>query len=445
MSNKQQNERFVNPYNFVPLENKCDKDGNRIVGPLTGKIECTLETLTPVFIPDSQDKGAFFHYPEDEKPVIPGSEIRGTIRSVFEAAFNGCLSQVNEEPSYSPLFKRTSEGTIKKINNEFVLENNKNKLTSKTVDRLKRKSTALTLKDLDQQLPLKVRFIDNPNGEVKYILPSNIKEKFEYPLEEILIEQGNYEPCKCKQNICPACHLFGFVSGEEMQASRVRFGDAIFNDKQINNLKPIKLPRLAQPNPTIAKLYTEIPADIVNEKYPKWGYNFIKQKKAKKPLNMDKIKIKGRKFYWHQVVKQNNDGSPSKTSKSIIKPLTKGSKATFTVYFEQLTEEELKELCWTLDFDIEQSYAHKIGHAKPFGFGSVRIKINTLKLRSIDKKEGYDLSERDRVLYKLNNEANSINKDLLTILKYPFPKPNVTFGYRKTVPSIQQVIEENQS
>lgn len=89
MRNKQYGDRFVNPYNFVPSEGECDKK-KRETGILTGKITCTIETLTPLFIPDSQNKEKFFHYPDDEKPVIPGSEIRGTIRSVFETAFKGC-------------------------------------------------------------------------------------------------------------------------------------------------------------------------------------------------------------------------------------------------------------------------------------------------------------------------------------------------------------------
>jgi len=38
----------------------------------------------------------FFHYPDDERPVIPGSSLKGMVRSVAEAACNGCLSILNE-------------------------------------------------------------------------------------------------------------------------------------------------------------------------------------------------------------------------------------------------------------------------------------------------------------------------------------------------------------
>ncbi|THF84696.1 RAMP superfamily CRISPR-associated protein [Cohnella fermenti] len=115
---------FVNPYNFVPFEGKCRRSPLQKGGTgdktLTGYIQCELTTLTPIFIPNtSNDKalhkeveqeGAsydFYSYADlgtDNKgaandryqqPVIPGSELRGVIRSVHEAAFNGCMSSVD--------------------------------------------------------------------------------------------------------------------------------------------------------------------------------------------------------------------------------------------------------------------------------------------------------------------------------------------------------------
>jgi len=122
---KEDKQRFVNPYNFVPLEGHCHKDApaHANTGPLlTGYVECTLKTLTPLIIPNTSNAAAlhradekveagnsydFFSYVnlasggkgaangKYERPVIPGSELRGVIRSVYEAAFNGCLSTVD--------------------------------------------------------------------------------------------------------------------------------------------------------------------------------------------------------------------------------------------------------------------------------------------------------------------------------------------------------------
>ena len=119
--------RFVNPYNFVrlssgPVARASTDEGGR----LWGRISCTLRTRTPLGMPDAGSKQAgskqagskqagseqagseqagspefwpFFraNYGErGEQLAIPGSEIRGVIRSAFEALDNACLSVNND-------------------------------------------------------------------------------------------------------------------------------------------------------------------------------------------------------------------------------------------------------------------------------------------------------------------------------------------------------------
>lgn len=128
---------FINPYNFVPLaENepsrgKCREEiaGKRY----TGKIQYRIETLSPLFVPNTSNdrilgvKGEsdsgdeyhksydFFSYHDLSKdtdpnayyePVLPGSELRGMVRSVYESMTNSCLSAVDEDVVLS---KRTVE------------------------------------------------------------------------------------------------------------------------------------------------------------------------------------------------------------------------------------------------------------------------------------------------------------------------------------------------
>jgi len=138
--------KFVNPYHFIPLDEHCNKgfdylEQRKEKGNLTGWLECRLKTLSPVFIPNTsnvhEEKGEkhsdvfpkpapkdgkkitvnsydFFSYTDLSKlkgkeleapkqPVIPGSEIRGVIRSAFEAVTNSCLSTIDDE---QPLYKR---------------------------------------------------------------------------------------------------------------------------------------------------------------------------------------------------------------------------------------------------------------------------------------------------------------------------------------------------
>lgn len=123
------NTAFVNPYNFVKkdreeLERKAfglPEAHERF----TGVIECTLKTETPIFIPNttsvndqtsdvfnmrdnneniiqSYDFFSYTHigdrqHPEPAEPVIPGSSIRGVVRSVFETVTNSCYSTTDDE------------------------------------------------------------------------------------------------------------------------------------------------------------------------------------------------------------------------------------------------------------------------------------------------------------------------------------------------------------
>ena len=126
---------FINPYNFVPLEKEPPERGKiPAEGELyTGRIEYTIKTLSPLFIPNTSNDRAlgvkgkndtpetyhksydFFSYHDLSKnatpdtcyePVLPGSEIRGMVRSVYEAMTNSCLSAVEEDVTLS---KRTPE------------------------------------------------------------------------------------------------------------------------------------------------------------------------------------------------------------------------------------------------------------------------------------------------------------------------------------------------
>ena len=126
---------FINPYNFVSLGPSCPRkswdeyrqDNDNTL--LTGYLICRLYPRTPVFIPNTTQKRAFadevkkmvgsekefndcysydfFSYEDlsaktdgspaspPPVPIIPGSEIRGVIRSVYETITDSCLSTTN--------------------------------------------------------------------------------------------------------------------------------------------------------------------------------------------------------------------------------------------------------------------------------------------------------------------------------------------------------------
>ncbi|MFR5400864.1 MAG: RAMP superfamily CRISPR-associated protein [Lachnospira sp.] len=120
---------FLNPYNFIELpehKRKQYEDTDRH----TGVIEYSITTKTPLFIPNTSTNKAFkisdekeFSDPEKvhhsydfysytlmkqeqryddvyHQPVIPGSEVRGMIRNLYETLTDSCMSglTVNEIP-----------------------------------------------------------------------------------------------------------------------------------------------------------------------------------------------------------------------------------------------------------------------------------------------------------------------------------------------------------
>ena len=121
------NHHFINPYNFIPLGK--EKAGvSADVKTYTGVISYSILTKTPLFIPNTSNDDAFHKNMTDHKsydffsyknlsgiedssnayyePMIPGSEIRGMLRSNYEALTNSCLSSLDTD---SLLSKRTNE------------------------------------------------------------------------------------------------------------------------------------------------------------------------------------------------------------------------------------------------------------------------------------------------------------------------------------------------
>ncbi|MBN2982168.1 MULTISPECIES: TIGR03986 family type III CRISPR-associated RAMP protein [Cohnella] len=134
------NESFVNPYTFIPLGDECTRM-NPEHGTLSGYIECELTPHTPLIIPNTSgpksETNPFYNFygyrnleagqdkEEYYPPVVPGSEIRGAIRSVHEAATNSCMSVVNTDPE-DYLFRRSGIprnkfGILKFIDGDWVL------------------------------------------------------------------------------------------------------------------------------------------------------------------------------------------------------------------------------------------------------------------------------------------------------------------------------------
>ncbi|MEO1389807.1 MAG: TIGR03986 family CRISPR-associated RAMP protein [Cyanobacteria bacterium J06634_6] len=141
-----ENQRAFAPYNFValpeqvvPAPTPLPRRDRYHLKQLTGKLSCTLTTESPLYIrggftpsdfakhgdqPSSVDylsnthkvdeearkhRAAFFAYPQSNRPTIPGSSLRGMLRSLVEIASYGKIDKVaNTELIYRALGDQSS-------------------------------------------------------------------------------------------------------------------------------------------------------------------------------------------------------------------------------------------------------------------------------------------------------------------------------------------------
>ena len=119
------------PYNFTPLPEKVVLAADDLPGHdqyhdsrLTGRIECELETCSPTYIRgvltpaeyrefgekrseelsdnEKQQRAGFFSVDANrQKPVIPGSSLRGMIRNIMEIITFSRMRWVGKEPTFT--------------------------------------------------------------------------------------------------------------------------------------------------------------------------------------------------------------------------------------------------------------------------------------------------------------------------------------------------------
>jgi CRISPR-associated protein (TIGR03986 family) len=530
---------FVNPYNFVSLPGGCGKTvdafANLRGGEYSGVIYCELETLTPLCIPNTTTNKAFpfsttvtdrrgsrktftgnaydfFSY-EDlsgvgdctqrfARPIVPGSSIRGAVRSAFEAVTNSCLSTCDDEDltlhrrstvpksSYGILAKTesgyelfsaekvmlntgkyyekphtygvpvdrhsyqiriggadiTTGGTVYIKYKQagapyttsrgyrtalygvlsisprpqagyqpgilFLGEKFQNKHHDAVFVKSPAKPKPVSGEDYERFFTVWEQYQhDSPGsyphyitlpeipvyissvGDTLYLAPACVsKEVFDAKLSTLL---GEHSPClSAKEKVCPACALFGLVSRDTdgALASRVMFKDAVpvnFNPDNPSDFyeKPRQLPILGTPRVSATEFYTE---DYRN-KFKIWNYDYgisHGDKRGGGKAEHFVPKLRGRKFYWHskELTPHGKEDRADLTAK--VRAVKPGKSFKFEIAFDRLTKEELDTLLWTLTFgdnggsapaasgsSPEPCRAHKLGHGKPIGYGSVIYRV----------------------------------------------------------------------
>lgn len=201
--------------------------------------------------------------------------------------------------------------------------------------------------------------------------PEGESRKRGAPVEYELVLPAGFDRCKDSQRLCPACRLFGVIEGEEVHVQgRVSFSDALLTQGTLHPGE-IYLRELSSPKPHHYAIYSETGA----EKGP----------------------IRGRKLFYHHDPGARaalGKESPEWTSRSnaIQEVAPAGARFTFRVRFSNLTQEELRRLAGCLLLD--SGHAHKVGMARPQGFGSCRIHVVSSRgWQGADRYRSWERSE----------------------------------------------------
>jgi CRISPR/Cas system CSM-associated protein Csm3 (group 7 of RAMP superfamily) len=361
--------RAIAPYNFVELPEKiipsepipthnCYHENRH-----TGKIECILTTSSPLYIrcgmsstdftkfggksdedvtndDERSEKrkilASFFQNPANQYPTIPGSSLRGMLRTLVEIVSYSKIDKVaDKQLIYRAFADTTSLG-------EFYRDR-------------------LLQEEGERQYSLYKNSIGN------FIPEPNYKFIPDYPYNSPTLD------------ITEA--LFGFARDtkhkeNQTQAGRVFISDARCQKSAAEDIwlkgditKSITPKILATPKPTTFQHYLVQNSAVESEL------------RCYANQSDNKTVLRGHKLYWHKGSVEQSQIEEGNTNKiknarsqyTDIKPIKKDVSFEFTIWFENLSEVELGALLWVLKLAADKNYRLSLGMGKPLGMGAIQI------------------------------------------------------------------------
>lgn len=524
-------EPFVNPYNFVSRpEGEVKRGAVSNNAGKTGKLHCRIATKTPLAVPDTyydeeanEHKSYAFNTIAGKK-AIPGSSIRGCIRSVYETLTDSCFVTMRENEyitnrveagrAYKPgLLIRGEEGWKLFSANRLLVkveETGKSEATLFSENVMKNEEGVLERYiEYDKEnyffgdfVSVKSKFVDrrafvtnlkktNKSDYILYVgeplkdlkkYQSVFRKRDEVSIAKEIINSalnlldfianmykdeainksenhygyGGYErardrgvipiwyswdentknlsvslaaigrkvydksvnnlsrgrgPCEDRENVCPACALFGMAKGNGI-GSKLRFSDAFITKEGSSSYVTLK--ELGSPRTGYYLFYSANGVDFDNPG----------------------ASISGRKFYYHipeASTKKEIYGQDEKTKRNATVEILKDSEFEFDVYFDNISDQELSELKFALTFGDKKDgpLCHKIGHGKPIGLGSVKITIESQTIRKFDESGYFAKPESDVDLSCSSSRfSKSAKEELLKMSNfYAMKEENVCYPY----------------
>ncbi len=201
-----------------------------------------------------------------------------------------------------------------------------------------------------------------------------------------------YQRCSSGERIlCPACRLFGIVNSEVAQGSKIRFTDLTPSEKAADRKSYytetlLTLDPLAVPHLENTEFYLKKPVDPDGDEVWFWTYDYYtaKRKDGQVVVKSFQPEISGRKFYWHNL--SGVKGCKQKTALNrTIRTVRPGVEFTGKIYFDGISEKQLKQLLYILTYTSDGKHGYKLGTGKPLGLGSVELSVDSQNDISVRK------------------------------------------------------------
>ena len=286
---------------------------------------------------------------------------------------------------------------------------------------------------------------------ILYLAPACITK--ELSVNSIGKLAGAFAPCKISkgERICPACDLFGYVEADNQSCmgSKIRFSD-LYVEKKKNpeeyyyserNSGKITLTSLGEPKLGNTEFYLQRP-----EGANFWTYDYYTRERN---TYANPGVLRGRKYYWHHQrleIENLPHIEPGNLNKT-IRPVRDKVVFEGKLYFESISDKQLKQLIWILNSGTE-GLGLKLGGAKPLGFGSVSCKVKKVCERKIwveDGKLNYKADEEyafQGLTYEKAELSTEVKDEFYKIANLEAVSEDVEITYPKTRQQRNIVLQE---
>lgn len=199
--------------------------------------------------------------------------------------------------------------------------------------------------------------------------------------------------------------IFGYVKGEESYRSKVSFTDAVI--KGMDNS---------------GSLLCGKKQAILLEQKPTSYMDYVKQDEKGNPVTYNKagFSLRGVKQYWlkNKVVDTSHIDPKLSNVTTKFQPLDAGVEFVGKVRFQNLTQDEMGLLLWSIWFNKNSEM--NVGKGKPYGYGRIKTELKEVKIVEMQRAYGMtggleldpfrilEQSEVEEYIEKYKDTVNSV-------------------------------------